>query len=51
MKLGITGLGRAGKTTVFNALTRRSGESVSPGGQVVPALGRRAGAGPEVGLA
>ncbi len=39
MKLGITGLGRAGKTTVFNALTRRSGESVPAGGQVVPALG------------
>jgi len=39
MKLGITGLGRAGKTTVFNALTRRSGESVSPGGQVVAAPG------------
>ena len=38
MKLGITGLGRAGKTTVFNALARRSGESVPPG-QVVPALG------------
>ena len=39
MKLGITGLGRAGKTTVFNALTRRTGESVSPGGQLVPAPG------------
>ncbi|MGC9967402.1 MAG: DUF933 domain-containing protein [Syntrophobacteraceae bacterium] len=39
MKLGLTGLGRAGKTTVFNALTRRSGESAPPGGQVVPALG------------
>ncbi len=39
MKLGITGLGRAGKTTVFNALTTRSGESVSPGGQGVAALG------------
>ena len=39
MKLGITGLGRAGKTSVFNALTRRSGESVPAGGQVVPALG------------
>jgi hypothetical protein len=39
MKLGITGLGRAGKTTVFNALTRRSGESAPPGGQAVPALG------------
>ena len=39
MKLGITGLGRAGKTTVFNALTGRSGESVPAGGQVSPALG------------
>jgi len=39
MKLGITGLGRVGKTTVFNALTGRSGESVPPGGQVVPVLG------------
>jgi ribosome-binding ATPase len=39
MKLGIIGLGRSGKTTVFNALTRRTGESVPPGGHVVPALG------------
>lgn len=39
MKLGIIGLGRSGKTTIFNALTRRSGESVPAGGQVVPALG------------
>ncbi|MGC9196958.1 MAG: redox-regulated ATPase YchF [Syntrophobacteraceae bacterium] len=39
MKLGITGLGRSGKTTVFNALTKRSGESAPAGGQVVPALG------------
>ena len=39
MKLGLTGLGRAGKTTVFNALTRRSGESAPVGGQIVPALG------------
>lgn len=39
MKLGITGLGRAGKTTIFNALTGRSGESVPAGGQVTPALG------------
>ncbi len=39
MKLGITGLGRAGKTTVFNAVTGRSGESVPTGGQVGPALG------------
>ena len=39
MKLGIVGLGRSGKTTVFNALTGRTGESVPPGGHVVPALG------------
>ncbi len=39
MKLGIVGLGRAGKTTVFNALTRRVGESAPPGGHVVPTLG------------
>lgn len=39
MKLGIIGLGRSGKTTIFNALTRRTGESVPPGGQMVPALG------------
>ena len=39
MKLGIVGLGRSGKTTIFNALTRRVGESVPPGGQMVPALG------------
>jgi GTP-binding protein YchF len=39
MKLGITGLGRTGKTTVFDALTRRGGESAQAGGQVVPALG------------
>ncbi|MFP5213461.1 MAG: DUF933 domain-containing protein [Acidobacteriota bacterium] len=39
MKLGIVGLGRSGKTTIFNALTRRDGESVPPGGQMVPALG------------
>ncbi|MGV8073889.1 MAG: DUF933 domain-containing protein [Syntrophobacteraceae bacterium] len=39
MKLGIVGLARSGKTIVFNALTRRTGESVPPGGQVVPALG------------
>jgi len=39
MKLGIIGLPRSGKTTIFNALTRRGGESVPPGGQVVPALG------------
>ncbi len=39
MKLGIIGLGRSGKTTIFNALTGREGESVPPGGQVTPALG------------
>ncbi|MFZ2447952.1 MAG: DUF933 domain-containing protein [Syntrophobacteraceae bacterium] len=39
MKLGIVGLGKAGKTTVFNALTGRAGETAPPGGHVVPALG------------
>lgn len=39
MKLGIVGLGRSGKTTIFNALTRRDGESAPPGGQLVPVLG------------
>ncbi len=39
MKLGIVGLGRSGKTTIFNALTRRSEESVPSGGQAVPVLG------------
>jgi hypothetical protein len=39
MKLGIVGLGHSGKTTIFNALTRRVGESAPPGGQVVPILG------------
>ncbi len=39
MKLGIIGLGRAGKTTVFNALTRRTGESVPAGGRMVPVPG------------
>jgi hypothetical protein len=39
MKLGIVGLNRAGKTTIFNALTRRSGEAAPTGGQAVPALG------------
>lgn len=39
MKLGIVGMGRSGKTTIFNALTQRSDESVPPGGQVVPVLG------------
>lgn len=39
MKLGIIGLARSGKTTIFNALTQRSGESVPPGGHAVPVLG------------
>lgn len=39
MKLGIIGLARSGKTTIFNALTRRTGESVPPGGHAVPVLG------------
>lgn len=39
MKLGIVGLAQSGKTTIFNALTRRTGESVPAGGQVVPVLG------------
>ncbi len=39
MKLGIVGLSQAGKTTIFNALTRREGESVPAGGQPVPVLG------------
>ncbi len=39
MKLGIIGLGRSGKTTIFNALTQRTGESAPTGGQVVPVLG------------
>jgi hypothetical protein len=39
MKLGIVGLPRSGKTTIFNALTQRMGESIPPGGQLVPVLG------------
>lgn len=39
MKLGIVGLARSGKTTIFNALTKRTGESVPAGGQMVPVLG------------
>jgi GTP-binding protein YchF len=39
MRIGIIGLARSGKTTVFNALTQRAGESVPPGGQAVPVLG------------
>lgn len=39
MKLGIIGMARSGKTTIFNALTRREGESASTGGQVAPVLG------------
>jgi ribosome-binding ATPase YchF (GTP1/OBG family) len=32
-------LGRSGKTTIFNALTQRTGESAPAGGQLVPVLG------------
>lgn len=39
MKLGIVGLPRSGKTTIFNALTRRAGDAETPGGQVAPVLG------------
>ncbi|NLI83624.1 MAG: redox-regulated ATPase YchF [Deltaproteobacteria bacterium] len=39
MKLGIIGVGGCGKTTIFNALTRRTGESVPTGGQAVPVPG------------
>jgi ribosome-binding ATPase len=39
MKLGIIGLERAGKTTIFNALTKRTGESVPSGGHAVPVMG------------
>jgi ribosome-binding ATPase len=39
MKLGIMGLARSGKTTIFNALTKRTDESVPPGGHAVPVLG------------
>lgn len=39
MKLGIIGLARSGKTTIFNALTKRTGESAPPGGHAVPILG------------
>lgn len=39
MKLGIVGLHRSGKTTIFNALTRRTGESAATGGHLVPVLG------------
>ena len=39
MKLGIVGLARSGKTTIFNSLTKRVGESVPPGGHAVPVLG------------
>ncbi len=38
MKLGMTGLGRTGKTTVFDALTGRNAESAA-GGQTGPVLG------------
>jgi len=39
MKLGIIGLGRSGKTTLFNALTGRTGESAPAGGAVTPVMG------------
>lgn len=39
MKLGIIGLNRSGKTTVFNALTRRTGESAPAAGHLTPVLG------------
>ena len=39
MKPGIMGLARSGKTTIFNALTKRTGESVASGGHAVPVLG------------
>jgi ribosome-binding ATPase len=39
MKLGIVGNARSGKTTIFNALTKRTGESVPSGGHAVPVLG------------
>lgn len=39
MKLGIIGPARSGKTTFFNALTRRAGESASGGAHPVPVLG------------
>jgi len=39
MKLGIIGLNRSGKTTIFNALTRRIGESVPAGGHLTPVPG------------
>jgi GTP-binding protein YchF len=32
-------LGRSGKTTIFNALTQRTGESAPAGGQLAPVLG------------
>ncbi len=38
MKLGIVGLARSGKTTIFNTLTRREGETQG-GGQVSPVPG------------
>lgn len=39
MKLGIVGLAGSGKTTIFNALTRREGESAPTAGQSSPVLG------------
>lgn len=39
MKLGIVGLPRSGKTTIFNALTHRGGKSEAATGQAAPVLG------------
>jgi len=39
MKLGIVGLPQSGKTTIFNALTHRSGDPVGGGGKIVPIQG------------
>jgi hypothetical protein len=39
MKLGIVGLAGSGKTTIFNALTRRSGESAVGGGKMTAVQG------------
>jgi ribosome-binding ATPase len=39
MKLGIVGLSHSGKTTIFNALTHRSGEPSAGSGKVAPVQG------------
>lgn len=39
MKLGIVGLPQSGKTTIFNALTHRSGDPAGGGGKIVPIQG------------